>query len=130
MMFLTLLAFAAAQDPRLNCEDPQYQQEMNLCAHRDFEAADAELNRVYRQAIASQRQADREIEASDPGPRYEETLRAAQRAWVAFREAQCQLEGMEEARGGSMEPMVRSGCLTQMTRARIAQLNGSGQPAE
>ena len=33
---------------------------------------------------------------------------AAQRAWVAFRDAQCAYESNAEARGGSMAPMVYS----------------------
>jgi len=46
---------------------------------------------------------------------------ASQRAWLAFRDAQCAIEGGEYA-GGSMQPMVRSGCLARLTRERTAQL--------
>jgi uncharacterized protein YecT (DUF1311 family) len=124
------LAFAlllAAQDPQPNCTDPQTQTEMNHCAAVDFERADAELNTEYRRSIAAAQAADREgasyrIEG-DTRPGEEATLREAQRAWVAFRDANCRLEGYE-ARGGTMEPMLYSGCLATLTRARTAELRG------
>ncbi|MFM4877940.1 lysozyme inhibitor LprI family protein [Aeromonas caviae] len=51
-----------------------------------------------------------------------ERLRTAQRAWIAFRDAQCRYEaGVYE--GGSMAPMVHSSCLTQLTEARTKDLN-------
>ena len=123
--FQAALALLAAQEPRWNCADPQTQSEMNACAAIDFERADAELNAEYRAAIAHARASDREesghrIEGDDR-PADEATLREAQRAWIAFRDAHCRLEGYE-ARGGSMESMLYDGCRAALTRARTAQL--------
>jgi uncharacterized protein YecT (DUF1311 family) len=129
------LAFAllAAQEPQWNCADPQAQQEMNACAQIDFERADAELNAEYRAAIAHARDADRTDAAarlpSDDRPGDEATLREAQRAWVAFRDAHCRLQGYE-ARGGSMEMMLYDGCRAAFTRARTAQLRAPGGVGE
>ena len=121
---------AAAQAEEPDCRDPQTQIELNICARMDFERADAELNRVYRQSIASERQADRELDRTyDQRPSNESILREAQRAWVAFRDAQCTYEANGEARGGSMEPMVHGQCMARMTRERIAQLSGPAEPA-
>ena len=128
------LAFAlllSAQDPQWNCENPQAQQEMNYCAAQDAERADAELNNVYRTAIERARAADRDYARGDPGganarsgePGEEASLRAAQRAWVAFRDAHCRLQSFE-ARGGSMQPMIEGGCRATITRARTAELRG------
>jgi len=124
MILPLMLTLLAAQQPGWNCADPQAQQEMNVCARRDFERADAELNAEYRRAVAHARVSDREqsgrIEGDDrPGD--EATLREAQRAWVVFRDAHCRLEGYE-ARGGTMEPLVYETCRADVTRARIAQL--------
>ena len=125
LLALALQAAAAAQPDEPDCRDPQAQMEMNMCARLDFEAADRELNRVYREAIAGSRQSDRELDRQyDQRPGYEAVLREAQRAWVAYRDAQCRYEGYEEARGGSMEPMIFSGCSARMTRERTAQLRG------
>ena len=128
MISLALAAILAAAQPVGNCSDALPQQEMNRCADEDFRRADAELNQVYQRAIGAAREADAELEPDDPRPKYEPTLRAAQRAWVAFRDAQCDWEGMQEARGGSMEPMVVSGCMEQMTRARSQQLTPTEAP--
>lgn len=141
------LAFAlllAAQDPAWNCENPQAQQEMNYCAGQDAERADAELNNVYRTTIERAREADSEYARIDPGgasardgePGEEASLRTAQRAWVAFRDAHCRLQSFE-ARGGSMQPMLEAGCRATLTRARTAELRGpnpdcpgDGEPAQ
>jgi len=133
--FVALLL--SAQDPQWNCENPQAQQEMNYCAAQDFRRADAELNTVYRGALAQARAADRDYAGladggggpSDGGPGEEATLREAQRAWVSFRDAHCRLESFE-ARGGSMQPMLDAGCRATLTRARTAELRGPECPGE
>jgi uncharacterized protein YecT (DUF1311 family) len=127
------LAFAlllAAQDPQWNCANPQAQQEMNYCAGQDFERADTELNAAYRTAITTAQEADRDYaratqgnEMRVSGPGEEASLRAAQRAWVTFRDAHCEGESYE-ARGGSMQPMLYQGCRATLTRARTAELRG------
>jgi uncharacterized protein YecT (DUF1311 family) len=116
----------AAQEPQWNCADPQAQSEMNACAAIDFERADAALNTEYRAAIAHARLLDRieTMPEGDDRPGEEATLREAQRAWVAFRDAHCRLQGFE-ARGGSMESMIYDGCRAALTRARTAQLGGA-----
>lgn len=125
MIFL-VVALAAVQpyvDRPIDCDDPQSQREMNACAARDFERADAELNRVWREAIEQSRRADADLDREyDRRPTSEAKLREAQRAWLAFRDAHCTVVAYEEARGGSMEPMSYEGCRTTVTRQRTAQL--------
>lgn len=120
-----------AQAREFHCNDPQNQLEMNMCAGIDFQRADLELNRVWREAIAGAQANDRERSAldrqSDTRPGYEVVLRAAQRAWITFRDQHCTWSGYQEARGGSMEPMIYNGCRTRVTRARIEQLRGEPQ---
>ena len=134
MISTLLLALAVqgapAQAEEPDCRDPQSQLAMNVCAGIDFEHADADLNRVYREEVAAAREADREIDrSSDQRPTSEAVLREAQRAWVIFRDAHCRYEGYGEARGGTMEPMVYSGCRARLTRERIAQLSPPAEAA-
>ena len=127
LVALVLLAAQQEPDTQWNCDNPMAQIEMNACAAIDFEVADAELNAEYRRSIEQARLADREDIEPLPGddrPGNEATLREAQRAWVAFRDAQCRFEGYE-ARGGSMEPMLYDGCRATLTRARTRQLAGT-----
>ena len=131
--FRTLLAaafllvpatFAAAQDnePEVDCDNAMTQMDMNICAHRDYETADTELNAVYKKAMDAAREMD--VQAKDMGEHYVgavNALKRAQRAWIGYRDGQCELAGFA-ARGGSMEPMLVSGCLADLTRKRTAEL--------
>lgn len=87
------------------CADPQDQQEINQCAGDDYAAADAELNRVYKQLASA-------IDENWAPP-----LRAAQRAWVTFRDAECEFQSMGWE-GGSGRPGVQAGCLERVTKER------------
>ena len=124
-LHLALAAMAALQTPNQDhhCGDPPSQADMNACAAIEFEAADAELNAVWRDVIAGAREMDREINREfDQAPTSEAVLREAQRAWITFRDAHCTYEG-HEARGGSMESMIYNGCRARVTRERTAQLS-------
>lgn len=109
---------AAAQE--IDCENAMAQQEMTMCAHQDHEKADKELNDVWKQARVAAK--DMDAEQTDEAMRgAEKALLAAQRGWIAYRDGHCELAGWE-AHGGSMEPMLVSGCLAEMTRKRTTEL--------
>ncbi len=118
LLFMACPVFA---DSEPNCENPVAQQEMNICANRDFEKADAALNAVWKLARKSAEDEDEGLEGNLKGSAA--ALLAAQRGWLAYRDGSCELAGFE-ARGGSMEPMLVAGCLAEMTRARTKELQG------
>lgn len=93
----------------LDCAQTLNQRELNQCAHQAFEAADRSLNQAYRTHRAT-------LDA----PRRAQ-LTQAQRAWLKFRDLSCQYEADFYA-GGSMAPMVYSGCLTNQTQKRLKDL--------
>lgn len=99
------------------------QQEMNICAHRDYLIADAALNAQWRLTRQAMRERDSEADKPDwdDRPGYFDTLLEAQRAWIAYRDAHCRSEGYA-ARGGSLEPLLVSTCKTHLTKLRTAQL--------
>jgi uncharacterized protein YecT (DUF1311 family) len=105
----------SAQEP--DCSDPQTQADMNQCAARDANEADAGLNLIWKEVVASYEKMDRDSGSNEGVKR----LRAAQRAWMAFRDAECAVAGYE-ALGGSMESMLVSGCVAQLTKRRAAEL--------
>ena len=92
---------AASADP---CAAPQTQSEMNLCADADFQKADRQLTAVYAKF--------------KPVP---PKLRVAERAWIAYRDAECDFQG-DAVAGGSMHPMIISGCMATLTEERIKTL--------
>jgi len=121
LMSLMLLA-AAAQEPEVDCDNPQYQVEMNFCAGRDYDAADAELNAQWKLTVAALKARDKDIDRSyDSQPTHYDTLLAAQRAWLTYRDQHCLSESFA-ARGGSMAPMLHSGCMARLTKERTEQL--------
>jgi uncharacterized protein YecT (DUF1311 family) len=107
------------QEPDVDCGNAQTQMAMNICAGRDLKEADAELNAQYKLTREEMRAADKDASESTAGA--EDALVKAQRAWVAYRDAQCASYGFQ-ARGGSMEPMLISGCQADLTRKRTQEL--------
>jgi uncharacterized protein YecT (DUF1311 family) len=118
VMSLAVMPRAWAQDD-VDCANAMAQQDMNFCAAKDYEAADAEMNAVWKDARAATKDLDAEL--SDDLKGAEAALLAAQRGWLAYRDGQCEVAGFE-ARGGSMEPMLVSGCLADLTRKRTQEL--------
>jgi uncharacterized protein YecT (DUF1311 family) len=51
----------------------------------------------------------------------EQALVKAQRAWIDYRDAECNAAGFQ-ARGGTMEPMLVAGCLADITDKRTKEL--------
>ncbi len=117
MVALVLLAAPALADEALDCKDPKDQNSMTQCAALGFEAADKALNEAWPKLKA-------DAEANDEGTgktEYAEALLASQRAWLAFRDAECNWQGFE-AHGGSLEPMILYACKARLTKERITQL--------
>ena len=121
-LILALLLVSQAGEP--DCAGTQA--EMTQCAADDFARADAVLNAVWREVMAALRERDGEAARYQPDRgSYTEAARNAQRAWVAFRDAECGAESDSEARGGSMEPMVFHSCRARLTEERTAQLRAT-----
>ena len=103
VMFFAAAGTAGAQ----NCDNPQTQTEMNHCAGQMYEVADAALNETYNEVRSHLDEAG------------QAQLVATQRAWIAFRDAECTFRsrGVE---GGTIYSMIYSGCLTTLTEQRTA----------
>lgn len=110
---------AAAQDWDCTKADELPQQGMNYCAAMDYEKADKELNRVWPKVMAYAKQLDSYEDKSLKGAA--DALLKAQRAWIKYRDGQCELEGFY-ARGGTLEPPLVATCKTRLTRARTEEL--------
>ncbi|NCP18145.1 MAG: DUF1311 domain-containing protein [Erythrobacter sp.] len=118
---MLLLSSPQAAEPKVDCEDPMTQMAMNICAGRDYQAADRKLNAVWKEASAEMKRLDTDSALDDGRPGYFQTLLTAQRAWLVYRDTHCRSEGYL-ARGGSMEPMLVSGCKARLTRERTEKL--------
>jgi uncharacterized protein YecT (DUF1311 family) len=122
LLLLGGLAPAHAQQDQVDCKNAQTQQDMNYCSEMDFEKADKELNAVYKKAMASQ--VDLDKQSAGFNPEYvgaAKALKKAQRAWIDYRDGQCEGVGYE-AVGGTMQPMLISGCKADLTEKRVKEL--------
>ncbi|MDP3264494.1 MAG: lysozyme inhibitor LprI family protein [Tabrizicola sp.] len=117
---LLVVLAAPAIGQQIDCTAAMTQIELNYCAEQEWSKADTALNQAYQTAMADLKQtlADRpEDLAKETG-----MLRDAQRAWIAFRDANCAVAGYP-MRGGSAEPLLVYACLRDMTLARTEDLN-------
>ena len=106
----------------LDCEHAQYQGDMNHCAYLSLEAADKAMNEQWKRTVAVLRDKDTEIDrAYDREPGWYDTLLAAQRAWLVFRDKSCLLASFE-ARGGTMAPQLEALCKANLTELRTQEL--------
>ena len=99
----------------------QTQGEMNARAAAEWKTADAAMTREWRATYAYMKRLDAADTSRGGGFGYAAATLASQRAWLGFRDRQCVVEGGEFA-GGSLQPMVRAGCLARLTRERTVQI--------
>ncbi|MBU1377900.1 MAG: DUF1311 domain-containing protein [Alphaproteobacteria bacterium] len=112
---LLLAASPALAQKRPELDGPT-QGDMNVQAGKRHAIADRALNQAYAKAVA---------EASPDG---KIRLRAAQRAWIAFRDLDC--AARTGSRGGSFYPAALSLCLEAVTDARTEVLKAEMSCAE
>lgn len=120
---------AGEDEPEVDCETAQTQSELNICAGQDYEEADEALNTQWVLTRKAMAEWDEELKDLQPGPGAEKALLKAQRAWIDYRDGQCEAEGFA-VRGGSMEPMIVAGCLAELTRKRTEELKAMADGVE
>jgi uncharacterized protein YecT (DUF1311 family) len=116
---LALLTAGGAGAQVIDCKSPTTQSDMTSCEQMRQEGADKALNVQYKKTRAAMVALDADLDGETKGA--EKALVIAQRAWIAYRDAQCEAEGFQ-ARGGTMEPMLVAGCIANVTDARTKEL--------
>lgn len=115
---LTVVPISAhAGDQMIDCANAISTADLNDCASKELDAADAELNAVYKEAIGSIPSMATDNSRFN-AKSWEEALRKSQRAWVAFRDAECDGHVPMFMGGGTATTGEVIGCQTEMTRAR------------
>ncbi len=118
----TGLSAQAETQTALDCENALTTLDMNQCALRVFEAADRELNAVYRDAIATLTDWTRDLGTLPPSQDDPvASLRAAQRQWITYRDRNCEWHAAL-AMGGTIRTLYHIGCKTRMTEERTQEL--------
>lgn len=94
-----------------DCGKEMVQMAMNQCAGENLEAGNAELNSVYNRLMGQQ---------TDQASKNQ--LKDLERAWIAYRDKECNFEIGPQSQGGSIWPMDMSTCLEQKTDTHIREL--------
>jgi uncharacterized protein YecT (DUF1311 family) len=105
----------SAQDTSIDCDNAMTQREMNICSYEDYVAADRALNETYAWALAR---------TQEWGFGTKEALRAAQRAWIPYRDAACHAEGQLHD-GGSIRPLIENICKATLTTRRTQDMRAT-----
>jgi len=117
LLAISLFVPAVSQaDEKIKCNPSGTQIEMNECAVEDFAKAEKELNQTYQSLLKK--------EANNP--LFISKLRLAQRAWLAFRDAELEARFSCAERDvklcwGSMFPMLLYSRKAEITRERTKQ---------
>lgn len=85
------------------------QQEMNQRADREYQVADKELNRIWKELL------------THLTPGVKDKLITSQQQWIKFRDAEAAAKS-SIFEGGSMAPMIYSYSLKRTTETRIEEL--------
>lgn len=83
----------------------QTQLEMNEESYKAFRKADVALNVAYKRLLG-------ELDAEG-----KKNLQEAQRAWIKFRDAECE-SAADDYRGGSIRPLIYNTCAEALTVER------------
>lgn len=118
-IFATVSQPLVAQD-KLDCTTASTTVDLNACAEIELEAADAALNAAYKQALEKIKTHDHDKPFDAKS--YEAAFRTAQRAWLAYRDADCKGVVPFIAGGGTATTGEILGCLTDKTKARTAEI--------
>ena len=111
LLALTPFLFTSVAHAAVDCANASDQATMNQCAGQEYKAADKELNAVYQQITAR-------LKDNAEGKKL---LVSAQRAWIGFRDAECNFSASGVA-GGSVYPLIYSNCVTSVTKVRTEAL--------
>src|ERR1700730_9698753 len=100
---------ADQSDPAQSCDGRKF--EMVDCLKAKTAQWDKRMTAAYQQAL------------KDAAPQQRERLRAAQRLWIGYRDANCLYYGMGE---GTIARIDAGECMRNMTEARARELEGLG----
>lgn len=114
---LTTCAFAASE-PKPDCANALTTVQMTQCAALDADAAEAQLNAAYQQLLKRLGQPDT---ATDKFSLMRQKLQVAQRAWIKFRDADCDAVYQVNA-SGSIRGLAALGCKRAHAEQRTKEL--------
>jgi len=114
---LCLIPITALADPTLECADAPSQVEIGACVSAMEDRVNAAIESSYGFALDAARELDDVTGRVVAQP----ALEAAQTAWAAYRDAQCEVVGASFG-GGSGTGIAITACRVDLGRARVDEL--------
>ncbi len=111
LVLLAVAGLVATPAYAQECNESSNQHELHVCADEAYKKTNAELNATYQEIMGR---------LKDDGPTRDMLVRA-QRAWLTFRDAECDFATFA-AKDGSIWPMLNLQCLDGLTAKRITDL--------
>lgn len=117
------------------CPDAKSQLDLNECYGKLYQSADTQLNATYNNIVGFMKknllvaQHDNNTTLVTHNEASLSKLLAAQRAWLAYRDANCDSVKFQYD-GGSIQPMIWSQCMADTTQQRITTLSNAYDTAD
>jgi uncharacterized protein YecT (DUF1311 family) len=112
IFLLAFFTFAMDDLAKAQCKDAKTTLQINECFAKELKKADAEVNRIYHSTL-------KKLQPDDAA-----FLRKAQRAWLAYRDAQCEAEHALWG-GGTGGPAAWMSCKVELARQRAAEIENT-----
>ena len=116
---LLLIVVPTLSHAKLDCKDAITTPDINQCAQTEFESVEKKLNETYRRVLKSLNKPDEEIVS------YSEIKRGlieAQKAWVSFRQKDCDAYFTLHA-SGTIRTVMYIGCMQSHAEKRIKEIS-------
>ena len=113
--FFFLLVFLVPSCAFAQCKDSVSTKDMQDCLDAEWKKSDTELNHAYQDAMKKLK------------PDAVDVLKRAQRAWVTYRDAQCEAE-YKVWQGGTAAGVAMTQCKVTLTERRTKEIQETYNP--
>ncbi|WP_170571653.1 lysozyme inhibitor LprI family protein [Ruegeria atlantica] len=117
LLLILLFSPAAFADPSLECSDASSQVEIGECVGE----MENRVNQAVEASFRIAQQAATELDEVTGRVVAQPALEAAQKAWVIYRDTQCEAVGASYG-GGSGTGIAITSCRVELGRARVEEL--------
>ncbi|MFZ6653877.1 lysozyme inhibitor LprI family protein [Undibacterium sp. TJN19] len=118
LLSLLTLACTCSFAHAIDCSKAQNTMDLNECASIDLQKVEAKLNQVYQRVLKS---TEKDYASEGNYADIKKSFINAQRAWIKFREADCDAVYQRNI-GGTIRTVMHLGCMRAHALKRIADL--------
>ncbi|PXX41575.1 lysozyme inhibitor LprI family protein [Undibacterium pigrum] len=118
LILLLTLACASSLAQAIDCNKASNTMEINECASIEQQKVEAKLNQVYQRVLKGM---EKDYASDGNFADMKKAFVNAQRAWIKFREADCDAVYQKNI-GGTIRNVMHISCMQARAKTRIAEL--------